>query len=926
MADIIQQRRDTAARWAQYNPILLEGEVGYVTDNPNQYKIGNGRDRWNDLPFRGYTGTITQDTGDDENAVMSQKATTEKLAELGSKVGANTITDNLFVNGVVKELYLYREDGKGIVDNYIISTITKNATATDSGDANIYSIVVSDINANVVCALYNIGTIGRDNIVVLQERNNSGIKAYAIINFDSIADGWYSGLNAMINSTAYSTIYNPTIYSYFLEGRFSGKIKEIENENDDILSQVNSNSKDIDRAEFAIKSLNEGSRIEDENYIDADVVITEGYYLAKDGVTVVENAAFQIAEINIANAAKIKVVGTHFAQGCTLCFKDANGNIIGDIVVVSETAYSTVEENVPMGCAKAYTTYRYNGLSDEPRIFQVVRGKTLNDFAKSVKYNEYQSFYDVTQTIEIVNGLCNLSDGTTTTNAAFGKSGRFNVVNYDSIRIYNRVVKNICYAKWFDAEGNEVLPRGNGDDSGERKYVVYEKPSGAVSVEVSVIDWSRGDYIIEGGVNNNSQLTDNNGLLQQDIKNIPNVSMIPIFGQSLSVGAAATPVISVECKYNAGIMFATGIAASQQNENYFTEFVPLQERDRGVTNDSAGSGETVASGCLEQLIELIQRENGINAYSNFWNNHKFLFVTCGSGSKTIADLMSGYYQGLINSVKGGKNVAVAKGWSFHVPAVIYIQGETDQKNGTSYSEYKQSLENFAERFNVDVKSITGQIEDAKVILYQTASQNIVVSNKVPTYTNNAMDIPTAQMELVRDNDMFVACNPTYMLDHSEEEPIHLSAVGEKMMGLYIGKSLKRIICKENHFKGLTPSSFTVNGNDVVVKHNVPCVPIKTNTSFVKEVDKFGYAVINEQNINILSEVEVFDDTVILRCSENPSKSKVYYGLNGVSGKDGRIDGARGNICDSSDCVYSGNIGNRKYVLSNYCYSYAVILE
>ena len=41
---------------------------------------------WNDLPLRGYTGTIAQDTGDDENAVMSQKATTEKLSELGSEV------------------------------------------------------------------------------------------------------------------------------------------------------------------------------------------------------------------------------------------------------------------------------------------------------------------------------------------------------------------------------------------------------------------------------------------------------------------------------------------------------------------------------------------------------------------------------------------------------------------------------------------------------------------------------------------------------------------------------------------------------------------------------------------------------------------------------------------------------------------------
>lgn len=82
MADRIQQRRDTAARWAQYNPILLEGEVGYVTDNPNQYKIGDGIHAWNDLPLRGYTGTIVQDTGNDENAVMSQKAITEKFSEL----------------------------------------------------------------------------------------------------------------------------------------------------------------------------------------------------------------------------------------------------------------------------------------------------------------------------------------------------------------------------------------------------------------------------------------------------------------------------------------------------------------------------------------------------------------------------------------------------------------------------------------------------------------------------------------------------------------------------------------------------------------------------------------------------------------------------------------------------------------------------
>ena len=73
MADRIQQRRDTAANWAKYNPTLLEGEVGYVLDNPNQYKIGDGVHAWNDLPLRGYTGTISQELGDSEDLVVSQK-------------------------------------------------------------------------------------------------------------------------------------------------------------------------------------------------------------------------------------------------------------------------------------------------------------------------------------------------------------------------------------------------------------------------------------------------------------------------------------------------------------------------------------------------------------------------------------------------------------------------------------------------------------------------------------------------------------------------------------------------------------------------------------------------------------------------------------------------------------------------------------
>lgn len=87
MADRIQQRRDTAARWAQYNPILLEGEVGYVTDDPNQYKIGDGVHAWNDLPLRGFDGTLVHELGNSETAAMSQQGVTEVVNKINSNTG-----------------------------------------------------------------------------------------------------------------------------------------------------------------------------------------------------------------------------------------------------------------------------------------------------------------------------------------------------------------------------------------------------------------------------------------------------------------------------------------------------------------------------------------------------------------------------------------------------------------------------------------------------------------------------------------------------------------------------------------------------------------------------------------------------------------------------------------------------------------------
>lgn len=43
-------KRGTAARWAEVNPILEQGEPGFVYDQ-NRLKIGDGVTPWNNLPY-----------------------------------------------------------------------------------------------------------------------------------------------------------------------------------------------------------------------------------------------------------------------------------------------------------------------------------------------------------------------------------------------------------------------------------------------------------------------------------------------------------------------------------------------------------------------------------------------------------------------------------------------------------------------------------------------------------------------------------------------------------------------------------------------------------------------------------------------------------------------------------------------------------
>lgn len=109
MAYIIQQRRDTLDNWSRVNPVLADGEIGFIVDKgadgkqkTSLYKLGDGKHAWNDLPLFGWGGYFRNSNdawkgSDLDTTTASQQAILDKIAE---KIAASETTTNTSIEEV----------------------------------------------------------------------------------------------------------------------------------------------------------------------------------------------------------------------------------------------------------------------------------------------------------------------------------------------------------------------------------------------------------------------------------------------------------------------------------------------------------------------------------------------------------------------------------------------------------------------------------------------------------------------------------------------------------------------------------------------------------------------------------------------------------------------------------------------------------
>lgn len=124
-----------------------------------------------------------------------------------------------------------------------------------------------------------------------------------------------------------------------------------------------------------------------------------------------------------------------------------------------------------------------------------------------------------------------------------------------------------------------------------------------------------------------------------------------------------------------------------------------------------------------------------------------------------------------------------------------MQGESDIAEYPD-TDYKSLFHEMYDNLNTDIKQVTHQTNDIRIICYQSSALTKGIRFKNNNFEGTEGKTPETQMELVRDDSMIWAMGPTYPYDFMREA-LHIDAVGQKRIGDLAAKSALGII-ETNH--------------------------------------------------------------------------------------------------------------------------------
>ncbi len=388
------------------------------------------------------------------------------------------------------------------------------------------------------------------------------------------------------------------------------------------------------------------------------------------------------------------------------------------------------------------------------------------------------------------------------------------------------------------------------------------------------------------------------------------VLCIPVYGQSLALGEEAiriTDFDSLKLNYDGRIVnehlnYLYGGYAEERWKRTIKRFFQIHRR----------SFELSIYRMAEELATHLGNDTIICTFPG------------GMGESPIRNLSKKetLYPRFIYDINEAYENAQKKGWDFYVPAICWMQGESDIIDYTD-EDYKKTLKQIQEDLNRDIKAITQQKEDVRLICYQTNVVTIAKNFNQNDYNCIEMKPSQTIVDFINEDTLFEASGPTYPY-HFMRDYLHIDAIAQQQIGYLDYLTAMNIIRGKGKSYGLIPKGLSVEGYDVLVRFRVPCPPLVLDTISVKYADHYGFSVINKAGQDILSDISIEENVVRLKCITSPIDCKVRYAVNGEKKKSGSLHGPRGNLRDSQGEEEVLTIQGKNYPIHNWCYQFDML--
>lgn len=374
------------------------------------------------------------------------------------------------------------------------------------------------------------------------------------------------------------------------------------------------------------------------------------------------------------------------------------------------------------------------------------------------------------------------------------------------------------------------------------------------------------------------------------------------YGESLSVGARATTILSTSQPYS-NITFGFTVSgttyASPRMDVSGTSIQPLTEVFYSPASDGGTDrGETCCSGAAN-YASLTLLKQGVSPVS-----HVILGSTAGQGSAKIVNIAKGTppYSRLINHINKAKELNVGK--TYKGLMTPFIIGSNDASAGTSYSDFKEGYKQVCVDINTDLKALSGQAEDVVFALAQ-----------VSYGARTQQQISKAIWDLTQENSNIVFATPLYHFPY--DDGVHLTNVGYKWLAAYFGRVYAQYISEGRYPDYIKPLSAYVSGNKLIVKFDVPTWPLQIDTTTLANTTNAGFKVMNGGVDVPISSVTATSDTVTIELSSTPTTNlQVRYALDYLGTGLNITNGASGNLRDST--TESTQIGGASRPLYHVC--------